>query len=73
MFSQKNWEKDFKLASSIDIKLMEWTIDYEPDFKNPIVIKDGQERIIELSNKNFLLVKSLTKECFMQRPSWKED
>lgn len=72
-FPKKNWEKEFQLANSIGIKLMEWTIDYEPDFINPIVTKDGQERIIQLSNKYCLLVKSLTGDCFMQRPFWKED
>ena len=39
MFSQKNWEEEFKLANSIDIKLMEWTIDYEPKFRNPLLLK----------------------------------
>lgn len=72
-FPKKNWENEFKIANSIGIKLMEWTIDHEPGFDNPLITKDGQEKIKELSNKYSLSVKSLTGDCFMQMPFWKED
>lgn len=71
-FPKKNWEEEFKLANSIDIKLMEWTIDYEPKFRNPILTEDGQKIIKALSKKYSLNIDSLTGDCFMHRPFWKE-
>jgi|TARA_Y100000294_G_C8269466_1_gene222211 hypothetical protein len=35
-FPKKNWDKEFKLANTLGLKYMEWTLDYRNLFKNPI-------------------------------------
>ena len=70
-FPKKNWEKEFFYANSIGIKYIEWTLDYEDIFKNPIFTKKGISKIKYLSKKYSVKIKSLTGDCFMQRPFWK--
>ena len=71
-FPKENWQNEFEIANSIGIKLMEWTIDYENNYQNPLFLEDGQMEIIELSKKYSLKIPSLTGDCFMQKPFWKE-
>ena len=35
-FPEKNWDKEFKLANSLGLRYMEWTLDYKNLFKNVI-------------------------------------
>ncbi|BDT76550.1 xylose isomerase [Polynucleobacter yangtzensis] len=70
-FPWKNWENEFSIASSIDLHLMEWTLDQERLYENPLMIKEGQARIKELCLLFDLTIPSLTGDCFMQAPFWK--
>jgi len=70
-FPKKNWEKEFLYANSIGIKYLEWTLDYEDIFKNPIFTKKGIFKIRFLSKKYSIKIRSLTGDCFMQKPFWK--
>ena len=70
-FPWKNWEEEFQTARSIDIALMEWTLDDLKLFQNPLMTNQGIFRIQSLSKKFNLKIKSLTGDCFMQKPFWK--
>ena len=70
-FPWDSWEKEFQIAKSINIELMEWTLDYLALYKNPLLMEKEQARIIKLSKKNNLLINSVTGDCFMQKPFWK--
>ena len=70
-FPEDEWENEFSIARNIGIKLMEWTLDYENLYRNPLLTVHGQKKIMELSMINSLSIKSLTGDCFMQRPFWK--
>ena len=71
-FPYLDWEKEFELANKLGISLMEWTID---DFNfeiNPLMTKNGREKINFLCKKYNLKINSLTADCVMQAPFWLE-
>jgi L-ribulose-5-phosphate 3-epimerase len=70
-FPRKNWKDEFPTAQRINIHLMEWTIDQEHLYENPLMTQDGQEAIRALCNEHELIIPSLTGDCFMHEPLWK--
>ena len=70
-FPWKFWRNEFQDAKKIGLKLMEWTIDYENFYSNPLMTYDGRNEIINLSLENNVKIPSLTADCFMQFPFWK--
>lgn len=70
-FPKDDWEKEFKIANSIDIQLMEWTLDYADLYQNPLMTIEGRAKINELKKRNNIKIESLTGDCFMQLPFWK--
>ena len=71
VFPTKNWAKEFKIAKSIGMNLMEWTIDQKNLYKNPLLTEQGRKKIKLLTKKFGVKIKSLTGDCFMQAPFWK--
>ncbi len=72
-FPWTNWQQEFQLAESIGFGLMEWTIDQDRLYENPLLTLDGREKIRALSQEHGVNVNSLTGDCFMQAPFWKSD
>lgn len=70
-FPTENWKKEFKIAREININFMEWTLDYDNLYINPIMTKEGRKEIKSLSEKYSIQIPSLTADCFMQKPFWK--
>lgn len=70
-FPWRDWENEFPAAAAIDLHLMEWTLDQERLYENPLMTADGQERIRELCLQYDVSIPSLTGDCFMQAPFWK--
>ena len=70
-FPWKDWESEFSSAYEIDVGLMEWTLDQENLYQNPLMTADGQKKILALSEKYNLKIASLTGDCFMQAPFWR--
>ena len=56
-FPWNSWESEFEIGNNIGFNLMEWTLDQDKLYENPLMIK----------------IKSLTGDCFMQAPFYKED
>jgi hexulose-6-phosphate isomerase len=65
------WQDEFRLASSYGFHLMEWTLDHENLYENPLLTKVGRDEILALCQKFNFRVSSLTGDCFMQVPFWK--
>ena len=65
------WEAEFPLAKALGLSFMEWTLDQERIFENPLMTEAGRATIRHLSTVNDILVPSLTGDCFMQAPFWK--
>ena len=70
-FPWNNWKDEFPAAQRINIHLMEWTIDQEHLYENPLLTQDGQAVIRALCNVHELSIQSLTGDCFMHEPVWK--
>lgn len=65
------WQQEFHIAEKNDFRLMEWTLDQEYLYENPLMTVAGQNEIKQLSQQHGLEVISLTGDCFMQAPFWK--
>ena len=72
-FPLDSWQNEFALASKLDIKLIEWTIDTYKFLENPLVKLKGQEEITKTAEKNSILIPSVTCDYFMETPPWKND
>ena len=70
-FPEKNWKNEFVKANQLGLKSIEWTLDYKNLENNPILTKEGQSKIKELSKTYSIKINSLTGDCFMQKPFWK--
>ena len=70
-FPWANWEEEFSSANSLDLRIMEWTLDHENLDNNPIMNLEGRDKIRALSSQFNISIPSLTGDCFMQAPFWK--
>jgi len=71
-FPWRDWESEFPSAQALGLGLLEWTLDQERLNENPLMTAAGQARIRELSARHGVRVLSLTGDCFMQAPFYKE-
>jgi len=70
-FPWTHWRDEFPEAEKNGIHLMEWTLDQDRLYENPLLTKSGQEEIRSLCQRHNLSIPSLTGDCFMQAPLWK--
>jgi hexulose-6-phosphate isomerase len=70
-FPWNSWQQEFDIAKSIGFSLMEWTLDQDRLYENPLMTKTGQQEIAKLSDDYDIRILSLTGDCFMQSPFWK--
>ena len=71
-FPECYWKDEFLHAKSLGLKYIEWTLDYDKIFSNPIFVKKNIKVIKSLSHKYSIKIISLTGDCFMQNPFWKK-
>jgi hexulose-6-phosphate isomerase len=72
-FPLNSWQNEFVLASKLDIKLIEWTIDTYKFLENPLIKLKGWEEINKTAEKNNIMIPSVTCDYFMENPPWKND
>lgn len=70
-FPWTNWQQEFVLARELNLRLMEWTLDYHNFNKNPFIDASKHNKIRYLSDKYSVRIESITCDCFMQLPFWK--
>lgn len=70
-FPWNDWEDEFSVAESINVSAMEWTLDQEKLYENPLITQEGRRKIGALSSIHHVAIPSLTGDCFMQAPFWK--
>ena len=70
-FPWDSWQQEFDVASSLGFETMEWTLDQDRLYENPLMTKKGQLDIIKLCDTYGISIPSLTGDCFMQAPFWK--
>jgi L-ribulose-5-phosphate 3-epimerase len=70
-FPWDSWQQEFPAAQNLGLGLMEWTLDQERLYQNPLLTPQGQEVIRRLCQAHRVAIPSLTGDCFMQAPFWK--
>lgn len=70
-FPWDTWQDEFPVAERLGLRLMEWTLDQERLYDNPLLTRQGQARIRALCGGHGVAIPSLTGDCFMQAPFWK--
>jgi L-ribulose-5-phosphate 3-epimerase len=65
------WQDEFLCAQQNGFGLMEWTLDQDRLYENPLLTHAGQAEISTLRRAHNLPIGSLTGDCFMQSPFWK--
>ena len=65
------WREEFTIAEHYSFRLMEWTLDQDRLYENPLLTSAGQREIRKLSQSHGIIIASLTGDCFMQAPFWK--
>jgi hexulose-6-phosphate isomerase len=65
------WQDEFEQGTKLGFGLMEWTLDQERLYENPLLTKAGQTEIRLLCQRYQFEIASLTGDCFMQAPFWK--
>ena len=65
------WADEFPQAQANDLRLMEWTLDQDRLYENPLLTGAGQAQIRALCQRHGVSIPSLTGDCFMQAPFWK--
>ena len=72
-FPWENWRTEFRLASELNISKIEWTIDSEDFYKNPLVVKKAWNQINNIRSEFCLTIPSVTCDYFMENPPWLND
>ena len=72
-FPWETWDEEFEIASKLNLKKMEWTIDSENFSSNPILTSSGQAEIKRLKENFNIEIPSVTCDYFMENPPWKSD
>lgn len=70
-FPWDSWQQEFPAAQGLGLGLMEWTLDQDRLYQNPLLTPQGQQEIRRLCQTHRLALPSLTGDCFMQAPFWK--
>ena len=65
------WQNEFTLARELGLGCMEWTLDHERIFENPLMTASGRAEIRRLAQESGVSVPSLTGDFCMQAPFWK--
>ena len=67
-FPWDNWENEFKQAEYLGFTAVEWTIDSERFFENPLITAVGQSEIRQLLRLHGLHIPSVTCDYYMENP-----
>ena len=70
-FPKSDWKQEFAVAGAAGFRLIEWTLDYECLYENPILTQQGRKDIQRLKALHDVALNSLTGDCFMQAPFFK--
>lgn len=70
-FPWNHWQEEFEIAFKHDFGVMEWTLDQDSLYKNPLMTDAGRQRIKHLQSHHNIRIPSLTGDCLMQVPFFK--
>jgi len=67
------WQAEFAAGRALGFARIEWTLDQEGLFENPLMTAAGAAEIAALVQSTGLKVSSITGDCFMQAPFWRSE
>jgi hexulose-6-phosphate isomerase len=67
------WQEELAQAGRLGFHLMEWTLDQDRLYENPLMTPTGQQEIRDLCRAHGVAIPSLTGDCFMQAPFYKAE
>jgi len=67
-FPWAHWRDEFPLAQAAGFRLMEWTLDAERLYENPLMTPGGRAEIGHLQARYGVAIESLTGDFFMHAP-----
>lgn len=67
-FPWTHWREEFPLAQAAGLPLMEWTLDADRLYENPLMTPAGRADIARLQSKHGVAIESMTGDFFMQAP-----
>ncbi len=70
-FPSEKWREEFPLGESCGFQLMEWTLDHQNLWENPLMTPEGRQEIRVLSARYGIRIESATADNFMQAPFFK--
>jgi len=70
-FPAHHWHQEFPTATSLGLTLMEWTLDAEGLYKNPLMSEDGRLKIVDLARCHRISIPSVTGDFIMHAPFYK--
>ena len=70
-FPRHHWRDEFPIANEHGFKIMEWVLDQDQLYENPLMTEKGREGIKRLMYKYNVSIPAVTGGCFMQVPFYK--
>ena len=70
-FPWHHWRDEFPIANEHGFKIMEWVLDQDRLYENPLMTEKGREGIKRLMYKYNVSIPAVTGGCFMQVPFYK--
>ena len=67
-FPSSTWQQEFKLAHSIGLKAIEWTVDFMDFRVNPLFDLSCKNEIVDLQSMYDISIPSVTLDCFVEAP-----
>lgn len=72
-FPWDHWREELAIGAECGFSLLEWTLDQDGLYENPLMTAEGQGEIRALCETYGFTIPSLTGDCFMQVPFWKAE
>jgi len=67
------WQQEFELAQGIGLDCIEFILDFNDTEKNPLLEKGGVDKILSLTDKTGVSVKTVCADFFMEAPLHSKD
>ena len=70
-FPKKNWINEFKLSKLLGIGNIEWVVDYYGFNNNPLMSRNGRNKIKAIKKKYKIEISNVTADFFLHKPPHK--
>jgi hypothetical protein len=72
-FPRERWTEEFFIAKDIGLNSIDWIIEDDRGYPNPLLKKDGQDLIMKISEETGIIIQSVCADLFMDFPILRGD